>query len=210
MMTDLLSTVSIRAVSLVIQWAYKLPSLNGPILNVAGETKRRDVRRLVREAAPGLGRLLDGHLNGDYYRTQPVPWTDWVEVPPHPDLDDDHVYVNSRYQVNMRFLTTFGLDGYVHLSIKKLLKEPHVDWRDMQKIKNDLCGEQREAVEIYPAESRLVDTSNQYHLWVLPRGEQVPFGFEQRMVMDNDDLESDDGPLDPGGATQRKFNKEAR
>jgi hypothetical protein len=39
------------------------------------------------------------------------------------------------------------------------------DWRDLQRIKNELVGPECEAVELYPAESRLVDTANQYHLW---------------------------------------------
>jgi len=29
-----------------------------------------------------------------------------------------------------------------------------------------IVGEEHEAFEVYPAESRLVDTANQYHLWV--------------------------------------------
>lgn len=46
-----------------------------------------------------------------------------------------------------------------------------------QQIKNEVIGEQREAVEIYPAESRKVDFTNTTHLWVLPEGDMVPFGM---------------------------------
>jgi hypothetical protein len=35
------------------------------------------------------------------------------------------------------------------------------DWRDLQRIKNQLVGPECEAVELYPAESRKVDTANQ-------------------------------------------------
>jgi len=41
------------------------------------------------------------------------------------------------------------------------------DWRDLQAIKNELFGAEHEAIELYPAESRVVDTQNQFHLWVL-------------------------------------------
>ena len=41
------------------------------------------------------------------------------------------------------------------------------DWRDLQAIKNELFGAGHEAIELYPAESRVVDTQNQFHLWVL-------------------------------------------
>jgi hypothetical protein len=44
------------------------------------------------------------------------------------------------------------------------------DWRHFQAIKNQLCGEERLAVEIYPPESQLVDEANEYWLWVLPEG----------------------------------------
>ena len=70
-----------------------------------------------------------------------------------------------------------------YLSIKTIDKEPIHDWRDLQQIKNELCGKDREALEIYPAESRLVDTANQYHLWVIPKDAQIPFGFTQREVI---------------------------
>ena len=53
----------------------------------------------------------------------------------------------------------------VHISVKTLKKQPLHDWRDLQQIKNDLIGPEHEAVELYPAESRLIDTANQYHLW---------------------------------------------
>lgn len=51
------------------------------------------------------------------------------------------------------------------------------DWRDMQTIKNVLCGEECQAVEIYPAESELIDTANNFHLWVFLDGYKLPFGF---------------------------------
>ena len=38
-----------------------------------------------------------------------------------------------------------------------------------------------EAVELYPAESRLVDNANQWHLWCVT-GFRFPFGFAERLV----------------------------
>lgn len=87
---------------------------------------------------------------------------------------------NDSYTVGVRYED----GGLVHLSIKRNDRETIHDWRDLQEIKNALVGAEREAVEIYPAESRLVDSANQYHLWVLPAGERVPFGFESRFVTD--------------------------
>jgi hypothetical protein len=71
----------------------------------------------------------------------------------------------------------------VWLSIKRRDRQPFHDWRELQGIKNSILGPETEAVELYPAESRCVDTSNQYHLWALPPGLRFPFGYTARMVV---------------------------
>lgn len=82
------------------------------------------------------------------------------------------VWMNDLYVV-----IKYARGDWHHLSIRRADRKPCRDWRDFQAIKNQLCGEDREAVELYPAESRVVDTANQYHLWVLPPGERVPCGY---------------------------------
>lgn len=58
-----------------------------------------------------------------------------------------------------------------------------IDWRDLQQIKNLICGPEWEAVELYPAESRLKDPSNARYMWAF-KG-QAPFGLPSgRMVLD--------------------------
>lgn len=42
------------------------------------------------------------------------------------------------------------------------------DWRTFQWIKNCVVGKEWDAVELYPAESRLIDPSNYYILWACP------------------------------------------
>jgi hypothetical protein len=83
------------------------------------------------------------------------------------------LYVNSRYQVSIE-----ESDSVTHLSIKRVDQESIHDWRDLQRIKNELCGADCEAIELYPAESRVVDLANQYHLWVVR--ERIPVGFTGR------------------------------
>jgi hypothetical protein len=76
-----------------------------------------------------------------------------------------------------------GHPDIIHLSIKRNDKAPIVNWRDLQKIKNDLVGPECEGVQIFPAESRMVDTSNQYHLWCCSEpGHWIPFGYNDRLV----------------------------
>jgi hypothetical protein len=103
------------------------------------------------------------------------------------------LWKNDRYTVIVNpVFDEDGLDGLVWLSIRRNDRKAIRDWRDFQNIKNDLVGPEREALEIFPAESRLLDTANQYHMWVLPTGETVPFGFnrlDRRRVTTNADGE---------------------
>lgn len=81
--------------------------------------------------------------------------------------------------------------GITHLSIKRLDRAPIRNWRHFQQIKNEICGPEREALEIYPRESRLTDSANQYHLFVMPEGMDIPFGYPEGMVlMDDADVEA--------------------
>jgi len=67
-------------------------------------------------------------------------------------------------------------DGWDYISLKRKDRHAIRDWRHLQSIKNEICGPEREAVELFPAESRLMDTSNQHHLWVAPEGMVLPWG----------------------------------
>lgn len=102
-------------------------------------------------------------------------------------------YENNRYGVFMRPLgveeeTKEGEEGetilITHLSIKRHDREIIRDWRELQRIKNDLCGAELEAVELFPRESRKMDVQNQYHLYVMPEGYTFPFGYMSRDVID--------------------------
>ncbi len=70
------------------------------------------------------------------------------------------------------------------LSIKRNDRQVIRDWRELQRIKNAIMGDECEAVEMFPAESRLTDTSNQFHLWCFAPGYRLPFGYAERLVSD--------------------------
>lgn len=72
------------------------------------------------------------------------------------------VWANGDYEV---FAHEY-LPGQVHLSIKRYDRAPDMPWRHLQQIKLEVCGPESEAIELFPAESRLVDNANQRHLWV--------------------------------------------
>jgi len=94
-----------------------------------------------------------------------------------------------------------GWPAMWHLSIKRKDREPIDEdrWRILQRIKNTLVGPEHEAVELYPAESRLVDTANQWHLWVFQKPQQQwPFGFTSRLVTSEEIHGTKQRPLPPG------------
>ena len=43
-------------------------------------------------------------------------------------------------------------------------------WSEMQKIKNEIFGEETTAVEYYPAKSKLINDHNIYWFWIFPDG----------------------------------------
>lgn len=51
---------------------------------------------------------------------------------------------------------------------------PVHDWSLFQRIKNDIYGPDRIALEVYPSELKKVDVANMYWLWVLPAGFNCP------------------------------------
>lgn len=109
-------------------------------------------------------------------------WGKWTQDT-EPLEDGGRVWGNGFFTVIVRQMGD-GPDGPLHLSIHDRHRTPRHDWRDFQRIKNDLAGPEREAVELYPAESRVVDTANQFHLWVWPAGERIGLGWNERSVAD--------------------------
>ena len=114
-------------------------------------------------------------------------------------------FANSIYVVRMIALRgepPFGTT--VCLTIRTHDHQPRHDWRELQRIKNELMGKSVEAVEVYPAEERLVDNSNYYHLFCFPQlateDGWLPFGFTERLVTEGGSA----------GQKQRQFRAELR
>jgi len=167
--------------------------------------KRKSTRAQQVPAQPpaiGLVRPYSSQLPPGY-DLPPLPWTPF-EPAMHPDHPDATIFLNSRYQVMVTDLEPHepGHPILRHLSIKRRDREPIHDWRDLQRIKNELCGPEFEGIEIYPAEERLVDSANQYHLFVfMDSSFRLSMGFSERLVAE--------GPY-TDGARQRPFDDDNR
>ena len=52
-----------------------------------------------------------------------------------------------------------------------------VTWSQKMQIKNELFGENRFAIEVFPKQKNLVDVCDVYHLWVFDKKLEMPFGI---------------------------------
>lgn len=85
-------------------------------------------------------------------------------------------WVNDHYSVQVYEVRT-NIGDVIQLVIRRHDGRTIEAWADLQRIKNELVGEGRTAVQMYPAMADLVDQANLYHLWVLPDGYELPFGL---------------------------------
>jgi hypothetical protein len=117
-----------------------------------------------------------------------VTWRELEPSIPHRNgkpinLEGEEQFQNDIYVVTRREYQSDqeGAPRLMHLSIRRQDRAPVRDWRDFQRIKNQLCGPEWTGVEIYPAESVKVDGANQYHLWCFEI-DSLGFGFTKRIV----------------------------
>lgn len=89
------------------------------------------------------------------------------------------VWINEKYQVAAIKFDDATFGPMMQINIRR--RDGNVifrDWREFQDIKNQLAGPECEAIELYPAESRVVDVNNKYHIWVILNTEvRIPIGW---------------------------------
>ena len=134
-----------------------------------------------------------------------VPWTPLIKLdmnnPNHfradvdiTTLEYDECWINNLYTVKVYYpdnpvASQFPNNKFTLLSFRSHTNSHRAhDWRHMQRMKNEICGDERTAVEIYPPMSNLVDTCNQFHLWVYPEDYELDFGYKQREVMPSTEI----------------------
>lgn len=92
----------------------------------------------------------------------------------------DEVWMNDLVLVQVNrshYVDEWGIETD-HLFVVSTDRKPIRKWGWLQRVKNEVVGPQRQAVEMFPKESELVDVGDVYHLWVLPEGRELPFNFE--------------------------------
>ncbi|MCZ8516830.1 hypothetical protein O9H85_31595 [Paenibacillus filicis] len=84
-------------------------------------------------------------------------------------------FSDGKYAVMTRTIETEW--GTIEHACMRNAVNSDIPWAEKQRIKNELFGPDRTAIEVFPAEVDLVDEANMYHIWILPRGMKLPFGL---------------------------------
>lgn len=106
-----------------------------------------------------------------------VPYHGWMR-----EMDRAWISEDQKYSVMSRLLRTeWGKVEHVTITAEEGVGRSDgsgdIPWAVKMEIKNDLFGEKRVAVEVFPTQDRLVDVCDCYHLWVFEKGFQLPFGI---------------------------------
>lgn len=109
-----------------------------------------------------------------------VPYHGWMR-----EMDRAWISEDQKYSVMSRLLRTeWGKVEHVTITAAEGVGRSDgsgdIPWAVKMEIKNDLFGEKRVAVEVFPTQDRLVDVCDCYHLWVFEKGFQLPFGIHPR------------------------------
>ena len=108
-------------------------------------------------------------------------WQPWERLPPTFAMRSSDGWCgevewlarNWLYLVMVRpIATAWGPVQHLAIRTASNLEPP---WRDKQRIKNELFGEDAVAVEVMPPAAEIVDEADMYHMWVLPEDFALPF-----------------------------------
>lgn len=115
-----------------------------------------------------------------------VAWTPFQRCYDDPRDPGAAIWKNSRYQVHIHLIaaTRGRAPDLIHLSLRRIDRGTLIPFRDIMRLKRELLDPEIELIELYPAESRLVDTSNQFHYWGMNSSTfRMPFGFDRGRVV---------------------------
>jgi hypothetical protein len=133
---------------------------------------------------------------GNYKKQKPTStslWTEFEKVYPMQqdgtpvELEEGEQYWrNSFYLVLVKQLDpSEGETGPIRLDIRHNQDKAIREWKHLQRIKNELVGEEREAMEIFPPQSMIADMSNTHHLFVPPVGVSSVFVYEEKIKQES-------------------------
>lgn len=113
-------------------------------------------------------------------RVQKLPWNQFADIThSHPTRSAgemresglDRVWQNHRYIVFLHRNDRMWMgQSWDRVMARRSDAEPMISWSDMQRIKNEIFGEEIEAIQFLPKQTKLVDQANLY--WFFVRSEE--------------------------------------
>lgn len=93
----------------------------------------------------------------------------------------------------MAVLYRFRVNGLLRLCVNRTKKNGKdwrdgITWDDLQRIKNECLGEDVWCIENYPSQDKLVNLSNQRHLFILD--EPPEYRFPEEAYFSDDDIQA--------------------
>ena len=128
----------------------------------------------------GIPRHASRHIiNAEDQRRKSGNWGEWETINLTEPKSFGHVGTFQIVHRNKVFAVLDRMDfsGARHLAISSL-SGIRPSWKEAQRIKDELAGELKTAVEVYPPRPEIVDQANMYHLWVMPGS--LPFSLAAR------------------------------
>lgn len=126
---------------------------------------REQRRQLARDNATRPAHLVE------------IPKSDWPSEP----YDVFRVLRSRDFLVQMH---TARAPALARMSVNRTTLDGHrwsdgIEWEELQRLKREAGYADAWAVEIYPADSRVVNDANMRHLWLVPDA-LVPFAWNNR------------------------------
>jgi len=104
---------------------------------------------------------------------QPTLWPEGL----WPQRDEDAAATNGVYTVAISWLGAMDGGAYFCLIVERNDGSALMDWTSLQAVKNAILGPDAEAVELYPAQSRVRDEAHRRWLWAVV-GKRFPIGID--------------------------------
>lgn len=137
------------------------------------QTQKRAIKKMAKEAAKS-------------------GWGEWIECLsdiPKASLPEGIVvaWKNNVFTVQMYLYEDAAVSGvFTVFGIRRHDKSPTISWDDLMRIKNEIAGVDRWAMEMYPPQDQLVDVANMRWLWCGPKGSGMPIGMHCRKIVADD------------------------
>lgn len=110
-------------------------------------------------------------------------WSAWVQIPVAQEMINAaphmkrvaSIFANSIFEAHL-YNCASPVGGIVQLVVSRRDGSGVASWAELQRVKNDLFGDEWAAIELYPPNISEIDSKSRY-LWVMPAGWESPCGL---------------------------------